>query len=78
MADADRCVCCGTIIPEGSHVCPNCKAAVNQDAGMDAYAYLAKYMSEAKLKEDIKRDNRTAARDYEFCPYCGRKLRKRK
>jgi hypothetical protein len=21
----DRCVCCGEIIPEGNHVCPNCR-----------------------------------------------------
>ena len=24
MADADRCVCCGEIIPEGTMACPNC------------------------------------------------------
>jgi hypothetical protein len=26
MTDADRCVCCGEIIPEGQWVCKNCKA----------------------------------------------------
>ena len=25
MADADRCVCCGDIIPEGRQVCPQCE-----------------------------------------------------
>lgn len=25
MADADRCVCCGAIIPEGLAVCQNCE-----------------------------------------------------
>ena len=25
MADADRCVCCGTIVPEGRMVCPQCE-----------------------------------------------------
>ena len=25
MADADRCVCCGEIIPEGRMVCPQCE-----------------------------------------------------
>lgn len=25
MADADRCVCCGEIIPEGGQVCLICK-----------------------------------------------------
>ena len=24
MADAERCVCCGEIIPEGQMVCSNC------------------------------------------------------
>ena len=26
MTDADRCVCCGEIIPEGQQVCEQCKA----------------------------------------------------
>ena len=26
MTDADRCVCCGEIIPEGQQVCEKCKA----------------------------------------------------
>jgi hypothetical protein len=25
MSDADRCVCCGDIIPEGRQVCPQCE-----------------------------------------------------
>ena len=25
MADADRCVCCDAIIPEGRQVCPQCE-----------------------------------------------------
>ena len=25
MSDADRCVCCGEIIPEGRQVCPDCE-----------------------------------------------------
>lgn len=24
MSDADRCVCCGEIVPEGMHACPRC------------------------------------------------------
>lgn len=27
MANADRCVCCGAIVPEGRQVCPSCAAA---------------------------------------------------
>lgn len=25
MPDADRCVCCGEIVPEGRQVCPQCE-----------------------------------------------------
>ena len=25
MADAERCICCGEIIPEGRMVCPKCE-----------------------------------------------------
>ena len=25
MADVDRCVCCGEIVPEGRQVCPQCE-----------------------------------------------------
>ena len=28
--DADRCICCGEIIPEGRMVCPNCLVAVKE------------------------------------------------
>ena len=24
MSDADRCICCGEIIPEGRHICQSC------------------------------------------------------
>ena len=59
MADADKCVCCGTIIPEGSHVCPNCKVAVNRDDRMDAYAYLAKYLMEVNKEKQTKRSKKS-------------------
>ena len=26
--NADHCVCCGEVVPEGRHVCPNCEKAV--------------------------------------------------
>lgn len=29
MASAERCVCCGEIIPEGRMVCPNCEEGSN-------------------------------------------------
>lgn len=35
MADTDRCVCCGAIVPEGRQVCPSCTAAyiITRDMG---------------------------------------------
>lgn len=30
----DRCVCCGTIIPEGQQVCPNCMERADQDQAL--------------------------------------------
>ena len=30
IINADTCVCCGDIIPEGSHVCSNCRDRVNR------------------------------------------------
>ena len=29
MPDADRCVCCGEIVPESRMVCPNCGAKMD-------------------------------------------------
>ena len=29
MADVERCICCGAIIPEGRQVCPKCLVCVN-------------------------------------------------
>ena len=29
MADADRCVCCGEIVPEGRQICPQCGAKMD-------------------------------------------------
>ena len=31
MPDADRCVCCGEIIPEGRQVCPQCEGGTEKD-----------------------------------------------
>lgn len=28
MAKAERCVCCGEIIPEGQQTCPNCEKSI--------------------------------------------------
>lgn len=35
MANADRCACCGEIIPEGTMVCPNCLVTIEKDGEED-------------------------------------------
>lgn len=40
MANAERCVCCGEIIPEGRMVCPNCEVASKGKRLIDANALL--------------------------------------
>ena len=32
---AERCVCCGEIIPEGRQVCPNCERALKSPREID-------------------------------------------
>ena len=56
----DVCICCGAVIPEGSHVCPNCQVAVIRDEAGDAYAFLLKHMNLPKEVEPVKQDNRKA------------------
>lgn len=45
MSDADRCVCCGEVIPEGSHVCQKCQGCTEQPA---------KFMAGALVKLTMK------------------------
>lgn len=35
MADADRCVCCNKIIPEGRQVCPQCEDGAEDEKQID-------------------------------------------
>lgn len=30
FGDVNRCVCCGTVIPEGRHVCISCEEEINK------------------------------------------------
>ena len=38
----DRCVCCGSVIPEGTHVCQNCR----ENKNMHLYSVTAKISGE--------------------------------
>lgn len=46
----DRCVCCGRIIPEGSHVCPNCRVYVKPTVDAIPVAEIKAYL-QSKLDE---------------------------
>ena len=35
MPDADRCVCCGEIVPEGRQICPQCKRSGHKIYNID-------------------------------------------
>lgn len=70
MANAERCVCCGCIIPEGSHVCPNCKVAVIRDENGDAYAFLVKYMKENMEKKPTQKRKKKDLVEVVRCKGC--------
>nr|DAJ83575.1 MAG TPA: alpha-aminoadipate carrier protein [Caudoviricetes sp.] len=36
MADVDRCVCCGEIVPEGRMVCPQCEFELQSEPDVGA------------------------------------------
>ena len=35
MTDADRCVCCGEIVPEGRQICPQCERSGHKIYNID-------------------------------------------
>ena len=45
MANAEKCVCCGAVIPEGRQVCPSCegKKMANEKRLIDAYQFRGKH-----------------------------------
>lgn len=57
MTDAERCVTCGAVIPEGRQVCPICYAKYHNDYS-EELAYLWKVLkkTESSLKTADKRN----------------------
>ena len=65
--DADRCVMCGEIIPEGRQVCPNCEARIMEhplDEMREAYA------EEKQISKKPKQYTDSFKITYYFCPVC--------
>lgn len=47
--DADRCVSCGVIIPEGTQVCINCMSRCNECGWNDKYTGKARKSRKAEM-----------------------------
>ena len=52
MADADRCVCCGEIIPEGRMVCPRCEIELQSKPDVGAVLGIDGKIDENLISED--------------------------
>lgn len=67
MPDADRCICCGEIIPEGRMVCPQCEHT--EPIQCDFCKPDSVHIRRGRL--DIGYGVSVPIR---FCPICGREL----
>lgn len=52
MADADRCVCCGEIVPEGRQVCPQCEIELQFKPDVGAVLGIEGKVDENLISED--------------------------
>ena len=52
MADADRCVCCGEIIPEGRQICPQCEIELQSKPDVGAILGIEGKIDENLISED--------------------------
>lgn len=52
MADADRCVCCGEIIPEGRQICPQCEIGLQSKPDVGAVLGIEGKIDENLISED--------------------------
>ena len=77
MAKAERCVCCGEIIPEGRLVCPSCKEVKRYgcERCRDSAEMLITITNKVK-DPNAKCKWLGGHLPARYCPFCGRKLRK--
>lgn len=74
----ERCVCCGEIIPEGSHVCPWCSAIVMKDL---PEGRAARDIPMCPIRESMLIGYRYRCRQcgkevdggHQYCPSCGQR-----
>lgn len=72
MADADRCVCCGQIVPEGRQVCPQCEIELQSKPDVGAVLGIEEKIDENLINEDWIKFYK--AYPIEFCKLCGLRL----
>ena len=69
MADADRCVCCGAIVPEGRQVCPQCEIELQSKPDVGAVLGIEGKIDENLISEDWIKFYKVYP--IEFCKLCG-------
>ena len=68
MADADRCICCGEIIPEGRMVCPQCEIELQSKPDVGAVLDIEEKIDENLINEGWIKFYKT--HPIEFCKLC--------
>lgn len=72
MADADRCVCCGEIVPEGRQVCLQCEIELQSKPDVGAVLGIEEKIDENLINEDWIKFY--TAHPIEFYELCGLRL----
>lgn len=68
MADVDRCVCCGEIVPEGRMVCPQCEFELQSKSTVGEVLDIEEKIDGNLISEDwIKFYKAHAIEFYELC-----------
>lgn len=67
MADVDRCVCCGEIVPEGRMVCPQCEFELQSKPDVGAVLGIEEKIDEILISEDWIKFYKVCPALYELC-----------
>lgn len=67
MADVDRCVCCGEIVPEGRMVCPQCEFELQSKSTVGEVLDIEEKIDENLISEDWIKFYKVCPALYELC-----------